>query len=383
MKTFWGTPNRIEEPLLGKVTKKAFTFGNQKTFFVSEELLWGIGHGAYVTSGRNIPRILRGKPSLTEISSESLMGLHEGDIIKIFPNGRISIVWEKGSRHNVIFVTDKCDCRCIMCPQPPDSNSPLSLWKENKEILSMLDDKTSSICFSGGEPTLEMEQLVDLLALCKRRFPNADLAILTNGVALSDFDKVKQLIEQRNKFLIFCVSLDGDTDDIHDEIVGVEGAFSQAMRGLYNLARFRCPIELRFVIMKQNFERLPYYAEFVYRNLPFVSHIAFMGLEYTGEAARNLELIKIDPVEFADSLREAVFHLHRREMNVSIYNVPKCLLPRDVWRFARDSISPWKKGYLDICATCEEKKNCCGVFETSTYTSQNLKPIIKGCRDGR
>jgi len=166
---------------------------------------------------------------------------------------------------------------------------------------------------TGGEPTLEMEQLKDLLVLCKKRFRDAHLAILTNGISLADFDKVKQLVEQRNKFLLFCVSLDGDINDIHDEIVGKKGAFGQVMRGLYNLARFQCLVEIRFVIMKQNYKRLPYFAEFVYRNIPFVSHIAFMGLEYTGEAAKNLESIKIDPVEYADSLREAVLTLHRRE----------------------------------------------------------------------
>jgi len=127
--------------------------------------------------------------------------------------------------------------------------------------------------------------------------------------------------------------------------------------------------------MRQNYERLPYYAEFIYRNLTFVSHVAFMGLEYTGEAARNIENIEIDPVEYSTLLRKAILCLHRRGMNVSIYNIPRCLLSRDIWRFSRDSISTWKKTFLDICDSCEEKVNCCGLFKTSVYTSPHISPI--------
>ncbi|WP_198471044.1 His-Xaa-Ser system radical SAM maturase HxsC [Acetomicrobium sp. S15 = DSM 107314] len=376
MKTLQGTSHNILEPLIGKVSRRALSFGRHKTVLVAEKFHWSLRHKAFLTSSTSLPRLYGKMPYIGGISPESLSELRTGDIIKIYPNGNVVRVWEEGSLQNVIFVTDKCNCRCIMCPQPANSNLSSSFWKENKEILSMVSSKTNSICFSGGEPTLEMEQLKDLLVFCKKRLPNAHLAILTNGIALADFSKTKQLIEQRNKFLLFCISLNGDIDDVHDEIVGAEAAFGHVMRGLYNLARFRCRIELRFVIMRQNYERLPYYAEFVYRNLPFVSHIAFMGLEYTGEAAKNLESIRIDPVDYAGLLREAILQLHRREMNISIYNVPRCLLPRDIWEFSRDSISTWKKTYLDLCSSCEERVNCCGLFETSVHVSPNISPIL-------
>ena len=375
MKIFTGFPHNLAVPLLGKVSKKKVSFGKSPTFYVAVEAPWGIGHIGYLTSVKDLPVWFGRKPCLTDVPFDVLSELREGDIIKIFPDGKAYKVWEERSHQNVIFVTDRCDCRCIMCPQPPDPNAPPSRWQENRKILSMVNPKTSNICFTGGEPTLEFEQLVDLLAVCKKRFPSADLTILTNGKRFADFEKTKQLVEIGNKNVLFCVSLNGDTEDVHDQIVGVKGSFGQVIRGLYNLARFKQAIELRFVIMKQNFERLPYYAEFLYRNLPFVSHVAFMGLEYTGDAAKNLDIIRIDPTEYTNLLREAIIHLHRRQMNVSIFNVPKCLLPRDIWCFAKDSISSWKKSFLEECFSCQEKEQCCGIFATSIVLSKNIKPI--------
>lgn len=54
------------------------------------------------------------------------------------------------------------------------------------------------------------------------------------------------------------------------------------MLGLYNLGRHDVGIELRVVITRMNYRRLPKLPDFIYRNLPFVEFISLMGLEYTG-----------------------------------------------------------------------------------------------------
>ena len=61
-----------------------------------------------------------------------------------------------------------------------------------------------------------------------------------------------------------------------------------------NLARYGVKLELRFVIHKLNSERLAAFARFVARNLPFVGHVALMGLELVGYARSNLEALWID-----------------------------------------------------------------------------------------
>jgi len=116
-------------------------------------------------------------------------------------------------------------------------------------------------------------------------------------------------------------------------------------------------------------------AEYIYRNFPFVSHIAFMGLETTGLAWKNVEEIWIEPEVYADQLRSAILHLKQRDLCASIYNLPFCLLPRELWEFARDSISDWKKTYVDECAKCEVRESCPGVFSTSNRQSQHLRAL--------
>ena len=71
-----------------------------------------------------------------------------------------------------------------------------------------------------------------------------------------------------------------------------------------------------------------------------------MGMEVTGLCLENIEELWIDPLEYKDILREAVLHNNRQLMNVSIYNIPLCLIHKDIWSFSRQSISPWKNVYL-------------------------------------
>ena len=57
-----------------------------------------------------------------------------------------------------------------------------------------------------------------------------------------------------------------------------------------------------------------------------------------------------------DGLAKAVDHLSAAGVNVSVYNLPKCVLPRSVWPHALQSISDWKNGFVEECDRCDEKK---------------------------
>ena len=120
-------------------------------------------------------------------------------------------------------------------------------------------------------------------------------------------------------------------------------------------------------------------ADYIYKNFPFVSHVAFMGMEIEGYAKDNYEDIWIDPKKYAEQISFAAWSLYRRGINVSIYNLPLCLLPKKSWRFARKSISGWKNDYLDVCEKCNVKEDCCGIFTTSgKFQSNSIKPIDNG-----
>ena len=124
-------------------------------------------------------------------------------------------------------------------------------------------------------------------------------------------------------------------------------------------------MEIRIVLHKQTIPRLTKLCNFIYRNFPFVKHVALMGLENMGYVKKNWNDLWIDPFDYKKELEEAVKILHYAGMDVSIYNLQLCILPKNLWSFARASISDYKNLYLDCCEKCNVKKYCAGLFSSS------------------
>lgn len=265
-----------------------------------------------------------------------------------------------------------------MCPQAKSLNRD-NFTDFNEKVINFLDpSEVSQIGITGGEPTLLGQDLIKLIATCKKRLPKASLSLLTNGRKFSEFQFVKGLVEVAHPNLTICIPLYADTDTEHDRIVGHKGSFYETLEGIKNLALFRQKIEIRNVIHLLTYQRLGQFVEFVYHNLPFVIHVALMGMETTGLAAKNVEKLWIDPVEYMPNLESAVHYLHRREIGASVYNLQLCILPRTLWRFSRKSISDWKNVYMQECNDCYVKEECCGFFETSgSWNSQHISSMTK------
>jgi len=300
----------------------------------------------------------------------------EGDIISIDINGVVKTLWKKTSKHNAIFVTPSCNCCCLMCPQPPEPDHNF-LQTENIQLIDLIpSDYREEICFTGGEPTLFKNKFIDLLSKCHDRFPFSPIIILTNGINLRDFEFTKKIVNIGHEKLIFAISLQADTPQIHDNITQSINGFSDTIAGIHNLVRFRQNIELRFVITMKNYQRLDEYALFIYKNFPFVLHVAFMGLEMTGFADKNKEIIFIEPFQYVEKLRDAIIILKQRNINCSIYNIPLCLLPKELWATSKQSISDWKNDFADECKGCKVFSKCCGQFTTSDEVFyKNIKKI--------
>lgn len=368
-----GTACNITYPVVGIITTSPVNlFSRKDRILVSLELNAAtFGYACTITSQRTV-----GKSSRSLVHSVmQLEQLNEGDIVLITPEGRINIMYQSGHADHTVFITNRCNSRCIMCPQPP-SNDPPDLQDINMRVMSLIKNRSlNHIGITGGEPTVVIEELCQTLVYLQKHFPETFISLLTNGRRLHDFDLARKVVAAGNRKLLFCIPLYADNDIQHDKIVGMPGAFQDTIQGIYNLYRLGRKVEVRIVVMHQNFGRLTAIAEFIYRNLPFVAHVAFMGMEYTGEAEQHIHELWIDSKNYQQQLSEAVWHLHRRAMNVSIYNIPLCLLPVSFWRFSRDSISKWKKNYLQQCDSCIVRGKCGGVFNTSVRQSNNIVPV--------
>jgi His-Xaa-Ser system radical SAM maturase HxsC len=303
-----------------------------------------------------------GVPVVYRLSS--LDHLEEGDVIALQPNGHIRTLYRINSPHNALFTTDRCNSFCVMCSQPPKPADEDRL-EEHLRLIDLMDPRTKELGITGGEPTLLKKGLLRLVERCKERLPQTALHVLSNGRLFYYGSFARHLAEIGHPDLMIGVPLYSDLDDEHDFIVQARGAFDQTLVGLQNLARWGVPVEIRIVLHRYTWKRLPRLAEFIYRNLPFASHVAFMGLEIMGFAVANLREVWIDPYEYRMDLKSSVEYLARRGMNVSIYNHPLCVVPPEVWSYCRQSISDWKNEYLPECTHCRERERCGGFFSSS------------------
>ncbi|MDR3490924.1 MAG: His-Xaa-Ser system radical SAM maturase HxsC [Gammaproteobacteria bacterium] len=374
MKKYKGTSNNFGDVVLGIVTRQPWTIKRKGHILVSEDVpLFPVGFRGIVhtnvSDNKKLPAI--------KVQPNDLRMLSEGDCISLNQNGTVAVLWENRSPMNAFLLTESCDCRCLMCPQPPKVHNK-SLVETSREILHLVNPTaTQIICITGGESTLLNDDFFDFLTLIQEKCPKSPIMLLTNGKSFSDFSFTKKFIAVKPKNLLVCVSLHSDIDEVHDKIVGVNGSFYKTAMGLQNLARFRQLVEIRVVISKLNADRLESIANFIIRNFPFINHCAFMGMEITGYARKNYTDIWIDPSDYEEQLFKAVRTISRSKLKVSIYNIPLCLIRPTAWNFARKSISGWKNEYLPICSSCSVKKECCGIFTTSgAFQSVRIKPII-------
>lgn len=373
MKQLKGTAENIDIPILGLVTRNTLSLSRSNSVLVTEKTnLLSKGFAGLITKD-----LCKKKCSLPQVkvSDEASDKLEEGDCVLIDKDGTITVVWEKKASTNPLFLTEVCDCRCLMCPQPPKAHDR-ALTETSKRILDLVKiNVNQTICLTGGEPTLQKEDFFDILKVINKKHPKSTVMLLTNGKSFADFEFTKCFVSLRPKDFLTCVSMHSDVDEVHDRIVGVKGSFYKTVMGLQNLARFREKIEIRVVVSRINAHHLESIATFIRRNFPFIIHCTFMGMEITGLASDNFETVWIDPYEYRDELSRAIRVLSRADMNVSIYNLPLCLIESKSWSFARQSISEWKNNYLPICEGCLVKSRCCGIFTTSgLHQSPHILP---------
>src|SRR5260370_19610877 len=126
---------------------------------------------------------------------------------------------------------------------------------------------------------------------------------------------------------------------VHDYVVQARGAFDETIRGILNLKRFKQRVEIRIVIHSKTVSELRAISEFIIRNLIFVDHVAFMGLELMGFAKPNVSELWIDPPLYQGELRAAVERLAAPRVPLSIYNLPLDVIPPLLFHLPRQYIS--------------------------------------------
>jgi len=288
-----------------------------------------------------------------------------GDVIESH-NGVCYVHFSQTSNDACLVVNNDCNEACLNCPQVDRTKNP-GLREKNIQLVTLLPSYVKSLALSGGEPTFDVPALLELITTIYKKYPTITLDILTNGIALSHNEDVEALASVlKQEQTTFCITLYGDTPAIHDRHTQVPGSFARVNLALHHLASFGYRIELRYLITKINFERIPSFIEYAYDNFPFIDHISLMGMEFSGYASQHADLLFVEQRDYIPYLKRAVGKAVIRDIPVFIYNHQVCLLPKELWRFTVSSISDWKRGYHERCKRCDIMGYCGGYFTTSS-----------------
>lgn len=121
---------------------------------------------------------------------------------------------------NLIWVvTDKCDNDCPFCFQPKTNTEfDYTMYNEYRDLFKELG--VQKIDITGGEPLCHP----NIKGICSNlKADNIGITITTNGVAQGD--KLKWLLEERDSFSRILLSLNGYSEQVHDELCGTEGTY--------------------------------------------------------------------------------------------------------------------------------------------------------------
>ncbi len=344
----------------------------------------------FILSGREVPSGFWGYITFNDQSQEydapdvpllclnsEMSHLTDGDIIRVSNDSkRVRVLYRKQSQHNFILLTEQCNHYCLMCSQPPKTQDDSYLVENTKDVLRLASRGSDEIGFTGGEPTLLGDDFINLVRLAESYLPETALHVLSNGRAFGDLEYARKLAEVRHHDLMIGIPIYSDAPEIHNYVVQSDNALDETVRGLINLSRFSIPIEIRIVLHNVTKDRLLNLAQFVSRYLPFVSQVAFMGLEMVGFARANKDLLWVEPDSYSSQLTEAVEFLSVRNISTSVYNLQLCLMPKALWPFMKKAISDWKNVYEPECNECDVRDKCGGFFSSHIYKKPiNIRPV--------
>lgn len=308
----------------------------------------------------------------TVILSNDFNYLGDGDVIRLWPNsGEVRALYRRNSLYNHFLLTERCNHYCLMCSQPPKTGDDSWIVEDVLATIPLIDPSTREIGFTGGEPTLLREDLFRILTCMKSYLPGTAVHVLSNGRLFADLEFARRYADIGHPDVMVGIPVYSDVSTVHDYVVQSDGAFDETIRGILNLKRYVQKVEIRVVVHRQTYARLPQLAEFLVRNLTFVDHVALMGLEITGFTKANLDSLWIDPADYQQELYRAASYLADSRIHVSIYNHQLCVLDRRLWQFSRRSISDWKNEYMPECEGCCESENCGGFFSSAKIRYSN------------
>jgi radical SAM protein with 4Fe4S-binding SPASM domain len=125
--------------------------------------------------------------------------------------------------------TYACNCKCVFCNRWKVSPKKVEEELSYDEIISLIDQSYALgvrlITLSGGEPLIKK----DILKAMRYARKKGMVTNITDNGTLINPENVNEIL---SSFDIIDISLDSMEEEMHDEIRGVKGTFSKALRSI-------------------------------------------------------------------------------------------------------------------------------------------------------
>lgn len=157
--------------------------------------------------------------------------------------------------------TKRCNLSCLHCravpvtPQSPVGYSAGgSLQLETKEVKAFIEELSTwakpIFILSGGEPLLRQD-IFELASFAANK--GLSLALATNGTLITP-EITKEIKKSGIKRV--SISLDGASENTHDNFRRVKGAFNKSIQGINNIIKEGIPLQINTTVTKQNINEL-------------------------------------------------------------------------------------------------------------------------------
>lgn len=303
------------------------------------------------------------------------------DVFQIDESGNAYLYYSNESIDNVFLITGKCNSNCFMCP----TGNAIRRNGENADIQELLNivkhipSDAKHFTITGGEPFLMGKELFSLFNALKNKFTNTEYLLLTNGRALSLPEFAAIFHETAPLNMVIGIPLHGHNEELHDRITRTPGGFKQTVTGIKNLLNCKRRVEIRIVVSLLNYKYIYEIVRLIISEFSSINSVKIMGLEMTGNAAINRELIWISYREAFQASKKAIVELINNKTDVALYNFPLCTVDKSFQMLCRKSITDYKVRFADVCDICTLKDACGGVFAGSFILAEkDLNPEVYG-----
>ena len=378
----------IGNPFMASVDIDGNHPDKRNSVFVVNSFMVPKGYSAYILKSdfpeeyaRNLASYFPNASILYGIGTD--IEFNNYDVIDVNDTGSLRFLYSDTSCDSVLFITNKCNSNCIMCPDS-DTNRRRDFGNRTvylKKMIDLMPSDVRHLTITGGEPTLIKWNLIDILEKCRDKFEKTEFLMLSNGRTLSDKKYRDSFVNAIPERFRLGVPIYSDNREKHDLITRAMGSFDQTLSALTALQHL-IEIEIRIVLMQDTYRQLPHIARFLTRKLPHIYTVSLMGIELLGNAAIKRNELWIDFDKTTPYIEEAVQILVSAGIDARIYNYPLCSLPRSLWSISAKSISDYKVRYQEGCEHCSVKSYCGGFFNSTMRAVQiPIHPIKESNSD--